>query len=104
MGIPTVFEKASTEAERQMLAIVFRSVMMSRPFATPPGVPGERLAVLRAGFEAAVKDPALIGEAEKIGIKIEFTSPGQIEGLLRATFATDPALIEKVRNAYSGKY
>lgn len=104
MGIPTVFEKASTEAERQMLAIVFRSVMMSRPFATPPGVPGERLALLRAGFEAAVKDPALIGEAEKIGIKIEFTSPGQIEGLLRATFATDPALIEKVRNAYSGKY
>jgi tripartite-type tricarboxylate transporter receptor subunit TctC len=103
MGIPTVFEQAKTEAQRQMLGIVFRSAKMSRPFAAPPGVPAERLAMMRAGFEAAVKDPALIAEAEKMSSTVTFVSSGQIEDLLKATFATDPALIEKVRNAYSGK-
>ncbi|MCC6889473.1 MAG: hypothetical protein IT536_13140 [Hyphomicrobiales bacterium] len=104
MGIPTVFEKASTDAQRQMLGVVFRSVMMSRPFAAPPGVPPERLAMLRAAFEAAVKDPALISDAAKTGMDVEFISSARIEKLLKETFATDPALIEKVRNAYSGKY
>ena len=87
-----------------MLGVVFRSVMMSRPFAAPLGLPAERLAMLRAAFEAAVKDFALIGEAAKTGMKVEFISPARIEDNLKATFATDPALIEKVRNAYSGKY
>jgi tripartite-type tricarboxylate transporter receptor subunit TctC len=104
MGIPTVFEKASTDAQRQMLGVVFRSVMMSRPFAAPPGVPPDRLAMLRAAFEAAVKDAALIGEAAKTGMEVEFISSARIEKLLKDTFATDPSLIEKVRDAYSGKY
>jgi tripartite-type tricarboxylate transporter receptor subunit TctC len=104
MGIPTVFEKASTDAQRQMLGVVFRSVMMSRPFAAPPGVPAERLTMLRAAFEAAVKDPALIDEAAKTGMEVEFISPARIQQLLRDTFDTEPALIEKVRNAYSGQY
>ncbi len=103
MGVPTVFEQAKTEAQRQMLGIVFRSAKMSRPFAAPPGLPPERLAMLRAGFEAAVKDPALIAEAEKMSSTVTFVSSAQIEDLLKTTFATDPVLIEKVRNAYSGK-
>jgi tripartite-type tricarboxylate transporter receptor subunit TctC len=102
MGVPTVFEKASTEAQRQMLGIVFRSAKMSRPFAAPPGLPPERLAMLRAGFEAAVKDPALISEAEKIGVTVTYVSWTEIENLLKETFAADPALIDRVRNAYSG--
>src|SRR5262249_14075635 len=104
MGIPTIFEKASTDAQRQMLGVVFRSVMMSRPFAAPPGLPAERLALLRAAFEAAVKDAALIDEAAKTGMMVEFISAARIEKLFKDAFATDPALIEKVRNAYSGKY
>ena len=104
MGVPTAFQKASTDIQRQMLGVVFRSVMMSRPFVAPLGLPAERLAMLRAAFEAAVEDSALIGEAAKTGMKVEFISPARIEDNLKATFATDPALIEKVRNAYSGKY
>jgi hypothetical protein len=102
MGIPTVFEKASTDAQRQMLGVVFRSVTMSRPFAAPPGVPAERLTMLRVAFEAAVKDATLMDEAAKTGMEVEFISSARIEKLLRDTFATEPTLIEKVRNAYSG--
>ena len=53
--------------------------------------------MLRAAFEAAVEDSALIGEAAKTGMKVELSSPARIEDNLKATFATDPALIEKVR-------
>jgi len=103
MNIPTVFERAKTDEQRQMLNIVFGSVALSRPFVAPPDLPAGRLALLRKGFEAAVKDPALIADATSKGFVVEFISPEFIEGIIRNAFAANPTLIEKVRAAYSGK-
>ena len=103
MKIPTVFERAKTDEQRQMLNIVFGSVALSRPFVAPPDLPPERLALLRRGFEAAVKDPALVADATSKGFVVEFISPEFIEGIIKKAFAADPTLIDKVRAAYSGK-
>jgi len=103
MRIPTAFERAKTDEQRQMLTIVFGSVALSRPFVAPPDLPPERLALLRKGFEAAVKDPALIADATSKGFVVEFIAPDFVEGIVRKAYATNPALIEKVRAAYSGK-
>ena len=103
MKIPTVFERAKTDEQRQMLNTVFGSVALSRPFVAPPELPAGRLALLRRGFEAAVKDPALIADATSKGFVVEFISPEFIEGIIRNAFAANPTLIEKVRAAYSGK-
>jgi tripartite-type tricarboxylate transporter receptor subunit TctC len=103
MNIPTVFERAKTDEQRQMLNIVFGSVALSRPFVAPPGLPPERLALLRKGFEAAVKDPALVADANAKGFVVEFIAPGFVEGIIKKAFAANPDLIEKVRAAYSGK-
>lgn len=103
MKIPTVFERVSTDVQRQMLNIVFGSVAFSRPYVAPPGLPPERLALLRQAFEAAVRDPAMAADAKGKGFIVEYVSPRVIEDLLRNAYAADPALIAKVRNAYSGK-
>lgn len=103
MNIPTVFERAKTDGQRQMLNIVFGSVALSRPFVAPPDLPPERLALLRKAFEAAVKDPTLIADATQKGFVVEFIAPEFIEDIVKKAFAVNPALIEKVRAAYSGK-
>src|SRR5262245_66086915 len=103
MGIPTAFERAETDEQRQMLTIVFGRVALSRPYVAPPDLPPERLALLRKGFEAAVRDPALIADANAKGFVVEFISAEFVEGIVRKAFAADPALIEKVRAAYSGR-
>jgi len=102
-GISTVFECAKTDEQRRMLTIVFGSVVMSRPFVAPPELPPVRLAMLRAGFEQAVKDPELIADAEGKGFVVEFVAPEVLERLITSAYATDPELIAKVRAAYSGK-
>jgi hypothetical protein len=103
MNIPTVFDRAKTDEQRQMLNIVFGSVALSRPFVAPPGLSPERLALLRKGFELAVKDPALVADATQRGFVVEFIAPDLVEAIVRNAFAADAALIEKVRSAYSGK-
>jgi hypothetical protein len=50
-----------------------------------------------------VKDPALIADATSKSFVVEFIAPDFIEGIVRKAYATNPALIKKVRAAYSGK-
>jgi tripartite-type tricarboxylate transporter receptor subunit TctC len=50
---------------------------MDRPILTPPGVPAERVAALRAAFHAAINDPGFIAEANKQHLQIqEIDGPG----------------------------
>ena len=60
-GVPTLAHVLKSEIQRQLGAIVFGGVAMSRPFATPPGLPADRLAALRAGLKAAAADSAMPG-------------------------------------------
>ena len=50
-----------------------------------------------------MKDPALVADANSKNFVVEFISPGFVEDIVKKAFAANPALIEKVRNAYSGK-
>src|SRR6185295_7541359 len=69
--VPTAYSLATTEAQRQALALVFARQDYGRPFLAPPGVPPARVAVLRRAFDATMKDAAFLGEAEKLQLEIE---------------------------------
>jgi tripartite-type tricarboxylate transporter receptor subunit TctC len=77
---------------------------MSRPFAAPPDLPPARLEMLRKAFAAAARDPDLVREAEKTGNTIVYGPPDEITELLRASYATEPALVTKLQAAFLGKY
>jgi tripartite-type tricarboxylate transporter receptor subunit TctC len=101
-GIPTVFERAHTDEQRQMLNMVFGSVVMSRPFAAPPDLPPDRLELLRNAFAQAATDPDLIADAQQKGFHLTYVPPKLLLSLIGSAYGADTALIKKVRNAYSG--
>ena len=47
------------------MEVVFAKFGMARPFFAPPGVPPERLALLRRAFDATLSDPVVLAEAQK---------------------------------------
>ena len=57
-NVPTAYGLATTEAQRQALALVFARQEYGRPFFAPPNVPAARVEVLRRAFDATMKDPA----------------------------------------------
>ena len=92
--MPKVVDLAKTAEEKQIVALAFSGVSVARPFVAPPGLPPERLAMLRAAFEATAKDPELLEEARrKAGNNIRFTSAAADGGDHRRVYATDPALV-----------
>lgn len=69
--VPFVFDYAKTEQDRQIFTLVFGWLDLERPVAAPPGVPMDRVQALRDGFDKAMKDPALLADAEKVNVGIE---------------------------------
>ena len=59
---------------------------MARPFAAPPGVPADRIKLLRAAFMKAVADPAYLEEGKKQ--KLELTPKSGEE--VQATWSICP--------------
>src|SRR3984957_529257 len=69
--VPFVMDYAKQEQDRQILRLVFGWLDLERPVAAPPGKPVDRIKALRDGFDDAMKDPALLADAEQASLAIE---------------------------------
>lgn len=95
-SVPSIYEFAKTEKQKQMLRFLFSSTEFGRPYVTPPGVPADRLAALRKAFADTLKDPALIEEAKKLSIDMTYRPPQELEKLVEALYATPKDTIEEL--------
>jgi tripartite-type tricarboxylate transporter receptor subunit TctC len=84
--VPAVAEFAKDERSRQILQLFVAPQSMDRPILAPPGVPAERIAVLRAAFHAAVNDPGFIAEATKQHLEVEEVSGDHVADILAAAY------------------
>src|SRR3954471_19140480 len=73
LDTPTILELVSAPADRQIIALVLGRMTLGRPFIAPPGVPDDRLALLRKAFRQAVEDPELRADAERQKLAINPT-------------------------------
>ena len=68
---------------------------MARPFAAPPGVPAERLAALRAAFDATMKDPDFLEEAKKLELEVRPVDGEELTKLVQDLAASPPEVLEQ---------
>jgi tripartite-type tricarboxylate transporter receptor subunit TctC len=101
--VPLILDLAPTEAAKQALRLGLARLEYGRPFFLPPGVPAERVAALRRAFDAAMKDPALLAEAEQSKIEIEPLSGEEVADLVKQVSATPPEVVARVRAAMERK-
>ena len=69
--VPLGATSARSDEEKQILELFFMRATLGRPFVAPPGVPAERIAVLRRAFAATMTDKAFADEAAKQSFTIE---------------------------------
>jgi tripartite-type tricarboxylate transporter receptor subunit TctC len=100
LDAPSIFELAKTDEQRQLLGLMSISNEFGRPVLAPPNVPAERVAALRAAFQAAMKDRELLAEAAKARFPVNVVSGDELTSLVERLNATPRELIEKM-NAMS---
>jgi tripartite-type tricarboxylate transporter receptor subunit TctC len=70
---------------------------MDKPVLMPPGVPPERVAMMRRAFQAAVTDPGFIADAKKQRIEIDTVTAERVHQILDTAYAM-PAGVVKAAN------
>ena len=100
--VPSVFSLAKTEEDRQALRLLVARLEYGRPFFLPPDVPPARVEALRRAFDATMKDPAYLAEAEKLKIDVDPLSGEQVAALIKLVLATPPAIAERVAASLDG--
>jgi tripartite-type tricarboxylate transporter receptor subunit TctC len=98
---PTIYELMDkykpTDGARSLAKIILASGDFGRPLVFPPGVPADRLKTLREAFNKAVKDPALLAEAEKKQLEIDPTSGEEMESLAKEVMTASPDVVERMQ-------
>ena len=95
--VPTALEAAKTPEGRAKMAFFISSAQVGRAIAAPPGVPAERVAVLRAAFDAMLKDPDLLAEIDKSGLEFVPASGDEVQQVIRDTIAAPREIVERTQ-------
>jgi tripartite-type tricarboxylate transporter receptor subunit TctC len=99
--IPTAVELARNDEERAILSAVMNATEVGTAFFTTPGVPADRLDALRRAFDATMKDPELLADAQRINVGVSPLAGEELQRLVAEVSELPPALLDKVRAAYT---
>jgi hypothetical protein len=97
--IPLAQDIAKNDDDRQAIEFLFGHLAMSRSYVMPPDVPADRLAALRAGFDAMVKDEAVKEDFVKTNHELSPISGADIQARVNREYATPKHVIEKALEA-----
>ncbi len=100
--VPLMHELARTEEERQILEFFSTANDVGKPLAVGPKVSAGTLKVLRAAFDATMKDPAFLADAKKQGLVIDPVGGAALQTLI-AKIANSPKGVTEAAKKIFGK-
>jgi tripartite-type tricarboxylate transporter receptor subunit TctC len=104
---PTIYELMDkyrvSDASRALAKVILASGDFGRPIVAPPGVPADRVKVLRDSFDKVIKEPALLAEAERRRLEIDPTRWDEMESLAKDVMATPPDVVARMRKLLGEK-
>ena len=98
--IPSIFEIAkkynASEDDLKLIKLA-ASTNFGKPFAAPPGVSKERIAILRKAFTLALKDDQAIAEGKKLNMEVEMLTGEQVQKMAKDVLSMDPKIVSQFR-------
>jgi tripartite-type tricarboxylate transporter receptor subunit TctC len=98
---PTIYElmdKYKTpDNVRRLAKVVLASGDFGRPIVAPPGVPADRVKMLREAFNKSVNDSALLAEAEKRQLEMDPGTGEELESLAKDLMSAPPDAVERMK-------
>jgi tripartite-type tricarboxylate transporter receptor subunit TctC len=92
--VPLMVDMVEDENSKAAWKLLFANREMGNPFAAPPGLPEDRKQALRRAFDATVRDPEFLAEAEKLRMVIRPSAGEEIDALLEQTYAAPGHIVD----------
>jgi tripartite-type tricarboxylate transporter receptor subunit TctC len=101
--VPLMSDFARTEADRRILKLFSTDVVIGRPFVTSPGVPAERVALLRKAFADMMQDPQYLKDAAAAGLDVSAVDGAKIQKIVEDLVRTPADILAKAKLAMEPK-
>ena len=90
-------EFKTEEAGRRLASVVLASGELGRPYLLPPGIPAERLKILREAFTKLMADPGFLADVKRRNLEVEPSTGEELEKLAKEVMAQPPEIIERMK-------
>lgn len=97
--VPSMVELGATDEDKRILALYASGATVGRSIIAPPRVAPDRIAALRAGFDAMLVDPAFRAEIERTRAEFDPLPGAELQKLIAGFEGLPPAFIERARKA-----
>lgn len=94
-------EHKTPESGRRLVPLVMAGSDFGRPIIAPPGVPPDKIKILREAFNKTMADPELLADAKRKNFDIAPTPGEELEVLAKEVVAQPPEIVERLRNLMS---
>lgn len=97
--VPLMMELGRTPEDRALLRLFSADIAVGRPFLTTPGVPQERVDLLRQSFLATLGDASFLKEAQDAGVEIAPVPGARLQEIVGEIVNTPPEIARRAREA-----
>jgi tripartite-type tricarboxylate transporter receptor subunit TctC len=97
--LPLMTDFAKSDEDRQVLKLFSTDVVIGRPFVTSPGVPAERVALLRKAFDEMMTDPAYLDDSKKAALDVTPVAGAKVQAIVADLVHTPAEIVAKAKLA-----
>jgi tripartite-type tricarboxylate transporter receptor subunit TctC len=94
--VPLAIDFIKDDTDRKVAQLYFGVKELARPIMAGPGVPADRLAILRAAFMMLRDDADFKADAQTIGIEVDPTPADKIEDYLKLAGSAAPEVVRRL--------
>ena len=99
--VPNALDFAKTESDRKVLELFFTQKTAARPVIAPPGLPADRLKILRTAFAALAQDREFLADAEKSNLDVDPMSGEEVDKIVGLIAAAPPDVVDRYIKAFA---
>ncbi len=96
-AVPLIQDLGQNELDRRVLVFIGSGAAFGRPLLTAPGVPPERVAMLRRAFDETMKDPEFRAEAAKANMDIKPLAGEELQKIAVEVAQSPPAALARAK-------
>ncbi len=101
-NVPLIIDQVKNEGDRQALDLLLERQKFARPYVAPPGMPHDRLQLLRRAFDATARDPDFVKSVQAARLTVDNPMTGeQLTDEVARLSATPVAVMERLSKLFN---
>ncbi|MDB5643737.1 MAG: tripartite tricarboxylate transporter family receptor [Hyphomicrobiales bacterium] len=101
--VPLAMDYVKTPEDRQVMELFLAQKSAARPVVAPPGIPADRMAAIRAGFDKMIVSDEFLKDAQGAKLEIDPAPAASIEKVIKIFAATSEATGQRLKDAIDPK-